>query len=101
MLEIITIIVSSLIVGIVYIARIKPANGKTILFSEHFLHKADEHIFEFVKFVFKLYALLVANISAFISKIPHQIANHVHNTSHYIAQKSKTWIDAIAHKTKK
>jgi hypothetical protein len=100
-LEIITIIVSSLIVGSIYIARIKSKNGKTFLFSENFLQTTDEKIFEFVKFVFKLYALLFANISVFISKIPHQVVNYVHKTSHYVAQKSKLWIDKIAHKTKK
>jgi hypothetical protein len=100
-LEIITIIVASLIVGTIYIARIKSSGQKTALFSENFLQKADEKIFEFVKFVFKLYALLFANISAFISKIPHQAVNYLHKISDYIAQKSKSWIDAIAHKTKK
>lgn len=100
-LEIITIILSSLVIGSIYIARIKSKNGKTFLFSENFLQKKDESIFEFVKFVFKLYALLFANISVFLSKIPHQVANHVHKVSDYVAQKSKLWIDKISHKSKR
>ena len=100
-LEIITITVASLIVASVYMARIKSTTGKTILFSESFLQTMDEKIFEFIKFVFKLHELLFSNISVFISKIPHQVVNYVHDVSHFIAQKSKIWIDKIAHKTKK
>lgn len=100
-LELITILITSLILFSVYFARIKSKKGGTMLFSDSFLQKADETIFEFVKFVFKLYSLLFTNISMFLSKIPHKIANHIHKISHTIAQKSSEWIDKIAHTGKK
>ncbi|MEY4440989.1 MAG: hypothetical protein RLY49_615 [Candidatus Parcubacteria bacterium] len=98
--ELITILLSLLILISVYFSRIKSRNGETILFSENFLHKADENIFEFVKFVFKLYSLLFHNISTFLSKIPHKVAHNVHAVSHKVAQKSSNWIDKITHNKK-
>jgi hypothetical protein len=99
--ELIIILVSSLILVLVYFSRIKSKQGGTILLSENFLHKADEKIFEFVKFVFKLYSLLFSNISTFLSKIPHKVIHSIHIISHKVAQKSSAWIDKITHKTQK
>ena len=97
-IELISIIVSLSILVLIYGARIKSSRGKTILFSEKFLQNTDEKIFEFVKFVFKLYSLLFTNISAFLSKIPHKIIHNIHVVSHTIAQKSSIWIEKITHK---
>lgn len=100
-LEILAISTPTIIIFLVYFARIKSGEGKTFLFSQRFLHKADEKIFDFVKFVFKLYSLLFSNISTFVSKIPHKIVHNIHKISHSIAQKSSNWIDKITHKTTK
>ena len=100
-IEIITIIISILIIGIIYIARIKSVNGKTFLFSEKFLQKTDEKIFDFVKFIFKLYSLLFHNISTFVGQIPHKIIHTIHGLSHAVAQKSSVWVEKITHKSSK
>ena len=99
--ELITIIVSLLVLVLIYFSRIKSEGSKTFLFSEKFLHKADEKIFDFVKFVFKLYSLLFGNISIFISKTPHMIMNMIHKISHAVAQKSSEWIEKVTHKNNK
>lgn len=98
-LEITSIILSLLILFLIYFARIKSPEGKTFLFSNSFLNKADEMVFDFIKFVFKLYSLLFMNISIFISKIPHKVAHNIHKVSHLVAQKSSNWIDKITHKS--
>jgi hypothetical protein len=100
-LEITTIILSAVILFLVYFARIKSGNSKTFLFSEKFLQKADESIFEFVKFVFKLYSLLFQNVATFASKVPHKVIHSIHFISHKIAQKSSEWIDKVTHSGKK
>ncbi len=100
-LEISIIIVSSLVIGVVYASRIKSTSGNSILFSKKFLHKADENIFEFVKFVFKLYSLLTHNISTFMAHVPHKIIHSIHTVSHTIAQKSSTWVEKIKHTSRK
>ncbi len=97
-LEIITITITSLLILVIYTARIKTDTGKTFLFSESFLQKADERIFDFVKFIFKLYSLLIHNVSTFISHIPHKIVNIIHKIAHNIAVKSSEWIDKVTHK---
>ena len=100
-LEIITIVLSALMIFVVYAARIKSTEDKSVLFSEKFLHKADDKIFEFVKFVFKLYSLLTHNISTFIVHVPHKIIHGIHVVSHAIAQKSNKWVEKIKHTHKK
>lgn len=100
-LEITTIILSTTILFLVYFARIKSNNSKTFLFSESFLNKADEKIFDFIKFVFKMYSLLEQNVTTFVSKIPHKVINIIHKISHSIAAKSNEWVEKITHKTTK
>jgi hypothetical protein len=100
-IEIVTISVSAGIIFLIYFARIKSGRSKTFLFSESFLHKTDEKIFDIVKFVFKMYSLLFSNISVFISKIPHKVVNSIHKISHFLAQKSSEWVDKITHKNSK
>ncbi len=97
-IEIIAILLSGTVLFLVYFARIKNDNKKTFLFSEKFLNKADEKIFDFVKFVFKLYSLLFTNLAGFISKIPHKIIHYIHQISHMVAQKSSAWVEKITHK---
>lgn len=100
-LEILIITISFLVLFSVYFARLKSPTGRTFLFSESFLNKADEALFNFVKFVFKLYSLLFQNISTFIGRIPHKIVHSIYKTSHTITNKSSQWVDKITHKTKK
>lgn len=100
-LEITTIIISLTILFLVYFARIKSINGGTFLFSKSFLNRADEILFDFVKFIFKLYSLLFNNISVFISKIPHKVVHNVNQVSHIIHKKSSVWIDTLTHKARK
>lgn len=100
-LEIITILFSATILFLVYFARIKSSHSKTFLFSETFLNRADEKIFDFIKFVFKLYSLLFSNISTFVSRIPHKIVHSIHKVSHTAALKSSQWVDKITHKPSK
>lgn len=99
--EITLIIVSSSILFLVYFSRVKNNGLKTFLFSENFLNSADEKIFDFVKFVFKMYSLLEQNVTTFVSKIPHKVAHTIHEASHSLAVKSSKWVDKITHKTTK
>lgn len=100
-LEILAISVSAIIIFLVYFARIKSNGTKTFLFSESFLNRADEKLFDFIKFVFKMYSLLEQNLATFVSKIPHKIVNIIHRASHAIALKSNEWVEKITHKTTK
>ncbi len=100
-LELPVIIISFLVLFLIHFARIKSVEGKTFLFSTNFLNKADEIIFDLVKFVFKLYELLFHNISVFIEKIPHKVIKMIHKVSHFIAGKSSVWIEKITYKSPK
>jgi hypothetical protein len=99
--EIIAIGVSILVLFLVYFARVKSPAGKTFLFSERFLNKADEIIFDLIKFVYKMHELLFHNISVFLGHIPHKIMNIIHKISHAIAKYSSDWIEKITHKHSK
>ena len=101
LLEIITIIFSLTVLILVYFARVKSTSGGTFLFSNSFLNKADEIIFDFIKFIFKLYSLLFHNISTFIAHIPHKVIHSIHKVAHMIAQKTNLWVDKITHKSSK
>lgn len=100
LVELIIIIICLAILFLVYGARIR-SKGNKGLFSENFIQKADEKIFEFIKFIFKLYSDSLKNITGFVSKIPHRIVQGIHFISHKIAQKSSEWIEKITHKHSK
>ncbi len=99
--EILTISISAAILFLVYFAGIKSPHGKTFLFSENFLNKADEILFGFVKFMYKLNSLLFHNISTFIARIPHKIVNVIHVISHATAKYTSDWIEKVTHKNNK
>ncbi len=97
-IELIIILVSLLLLVTVYFSRIKSKEEGTLLFSENFLQKADEKIFDFIKFVFKMYSLLAQNLFSFVTKIPYKIVHLVHKFAHSIAAKSTVWVEKITHK---
>jgi hypothetical protein len=81
----------------IYFARLKSKTNGTFLFSDNFLNKADEVIFSFIKFVYKLYTLLLTNISGFLVHVPHKIIEAIHYISHAIAKYSSKWVERITH----
>jgi len=99
--ETIAISISALVLFLVYFARLKSKTGRTFLFPESFLNKADEILFDVIKFVYKLHSLLLHNISTFFARIPHKVVHGIHHTSHIVAHKSTVWVEKITHKTHK
>jgi hypothetical protein len=50
-------------------------------------------LFDFIKFSFKLYALVVSNLRLFFRAVPHKVARTFHKVSHTAATKSRAWVD--------
>lgn len=100
-IELITISVSSIILFLIYFARLKSTNGDTFLFSERFLNRADEAIFGFIKFIYKMNALLFHNISGFVAHIPHRTIHVIHGISHSITEYTSNLVEKITHKNTK
>jgi hypothetical protein len=99
MIELIIIGVSILTLIVIYTGRVTSPTGDTRLFSNPFLTKMDEGIFEFIKFFFKLYSLVMSNFTSFLKKIPHRAIHTIHAVSHSLAAKSSKWVDKITRKT--
>ena len=99
MIELIIIGVSVLALLTIYIARAKTTNGNTRLFPNSFLMKTDEIIFDFIKFVFKLYALMASNLGSFFKEVPHKFLESIHKGSHALATQSSRWVDRIKGKS--
>lgn len=93
MLEISIIIISAFVIFIVYFARYKNNGTHTFLFSSNFLMKADDTIFHMVKFVFKIYTLLMNNFMTFIHTIPHTVVHFIHTVSHKLAGYTHTLVE--------
>lgn len=91
--ELIIIIVALASLVALYWARWNRTDHSSLLFPHKFLHRMDEFIFDFVKFAFKLYALLVGNVKSFFKAMPHKVAHGIHKATHTAATKSKTWVD--------
>ena len=92
-MELIIIVLSMLGLFVLYWARWKRTDHSSLLFPHKFLHRVDEVLFDFIKFSFKLYALVVANIKSFFKKVPHKVVHTFHKATHTAAAKSKTWVD--------
>ncbi len=99
MIELIIICVSVLAVATIYIGRVKTVGGNTKLFPTSFLMRTDEVIFDFIKFVFKLYALLVSNLNSFFGEVPHKFLQSIHKGSHSLATHSSQWVEKIKRKS--
>lgn len=95
MVELIVLSVSAIGLILLYVGRMRSPEGETFLFSSRFLMRADDVIFDFFKFVFKLYALVTSNIASFFKAMPHKVVDNIHKTSHNVAVKSKTWVEGI------
>lgn len=93
MLEIIIITISACVICMIYFARYKSNSTHTFLFSPHFLMKADDAIFAAVKFVFKIYTLLINNFMGFVKTIPHTIVHFIHTISHKLAGYTHTLVE--------
>jgi predicted RND superfamily exporter protein len=93
MLEIIIILISALVLFLLYFARYISKDNNTFLFSETFLVKADDVIFDTIKFLFKIYTLLINNISAFFKTIPHTIVHFAHKISNALAGYTHTLVE--------
>jgi hypothetical protein len=96
-IELSILIFSIVALFFIYFARLKSTTGKTFLFSENFLNRADEVIFSFIKFIYKLCALLYSNISGFLLHVPHKIIHSIHVTSDAITKQSSKWVERITH----
>jgi hypothetical protein len=53
----------------------------------------DEVLFDFIKFAFKLYALVISNLKSFFKAVPHKVVHTFHKATHTAATKSKAWVD--------
>lgn len=91
------IIISASLIGLIvlYWARWNRTDHESTLFPHVFLHKMDDLLFDFIKFAFKLYALVISNIRAFFKSMPHKVAHGIHRATHSAATKSKTWVDGV------
>lgn len=92
-MELIIIVVSIVGLIVLYWARWKRTDHSSMLFPHKFLHKMDEVLFDFIKFSFKLYALVVSNIQSFFKAVPNKVAHTFHKATHTAATKSKVWVD--------
>jgi len=97
--ELIILSISLVALVLLYVGRMKSNNGQTFLFSNTFLSKTDENIFEVIKITFKGYAQISHSISVFIAKIPHAIAHTAHNISHRISQYTSKWVETIKNRS--
>lgn len=92
-MELIIIAVSMLGLFVLYWARWKSADHSSMLFPYKFLHRVDDVLFDFIKFSFKLYALVMSNLRSFFRAVPHKVAHTFHRATHTAAAKSKAWVD--------
>ena len=97
-MELIIIVASVAGLILLYWARWNRTDHSSLLFPHRFLHKMDEVLFDFIKFVFKLYALVVSNLKSFFKAMPHKVAHGIHRATHSAATKSKTWVDVAGRK---
>ncbi len=97
-MELIIIVASVAGLILLYWARWNRTDHSSLLFPHRFLHKMDEVLFDFIKFVFKLYALVVSNLKSFFKAMPHKVAHGIHRATHSAATKSKTWVDGAGRK---
>lgn len=97
--ELIIIFVSIVVIFGLYAGRMR-ASGHGGVFSNSFLSKTDEVIFEFIKFVFKLHALVVSNLGSFFREVPHRFVHGIHSILDALSAKTKQLLDRLKGKSR-